>query len=291
MKLAWLKNSFWAKKRDKLKEKFGEGFFTVFGICAFLFVMCGLIIGLLGRGWLYAWLFVVLGGVFAVFPVINHLLDNNFRDTDNMVDITLSGYDREFGPSKGHRDNTVDINQKRKFHTNTGNEPKAKESTVDIKRKKESTMESTKAALELEAAIARARLLKEKEFEKKRRAEEERYEADKAAFEARKERERKYQEEKKKKEANQRRIREENAKKQKEFNENYFKRDNIKKATTGNGYFQGVRNSEELKKRYKDLLKIYHPDNSSGDAEITRQIHAEYKELVPFYKAYDKHNN
>ena len=35
-------------------------------------------------------------------------------------------------------------------------------------------------------------------------------------------------------------------------------------------WFKGVHSEEELTKRYKDLLKIYHPDNQTGDTEITR---------------------
>ncbi len=34
-----------------------------------------------------------------------------------------------------------------------------------------------------------------------------------------------------------------------------------------------------LKKRYKDLLKIYHPDNICGDNEILLKINKEYEEL------------
>lgn len=43
--------------------------------------------------------------------------------------------------------------------------------------------------------------------------------------------------------------------------------------------FRGVNNELELKKRYKDLLKIYHPDNVAGDKNIAQQIHQEYEEL------------
>lgn len=41
-------------------------------------------------------------------------------------------------------------------------------------------------------------------------------------------------------------------------------------------FFKGVKTKEEVKKRYKDLLKIYHPDNISGDKEISLQIQKEY---------------
>lgn len=41
-------------------------------------------------------------------------------------------------------------------------------------------------------------------------------------------------------------------------------------------FFAGVRNQLALKKRYKDLLKIYHPDNLAGDKEIMQRIGKEY---------------
>lgn len=42
-------------------------------------------------------------------------------------------------------------------------------------------------------------------------------------------------------------------------------------------FFAGVRNQLALKKRYKDLLKIYHPDNLAGDKEIMQRIGKEYE--------------
>ena len=44
-------------------------------------------------------------------------------------------------------------------------------------------------------------------------------------------------------------------------------------------FFRGVNNPIALKKRYKDLMKIYHPDNISGDPEIILKIKEEYEEL------------
>lgn len=44
-------------------------------------------------------------------------------------------------------------------------------------------------------------------------------------------------------------------------------------------FFRGVNNQVALKKRYKDLLKIYHPDNICGDNEILLKINNEYEEL------------
>ena len=44
-------------------------------------------------------------------------------------------------------------------------------------------------------------------------------------------------------------------------------------------YFKGIKSQEELKKRYYALLRIYHPDNSFGEDEITRSIMEEYDYL------------
>lgn len=44
-------------------------------------------------------------------------------------------------------------------------------------------------------------------------------------------------------------------------------------------FFQGVRNPLALKKRYKDLIKIFHPDNVAGDKDIIQRINREYENL------------
>lgn len=48
-------------------------------------------------------------------------------------------------------------------------------------------------------------------------------------------------------------------------------------------FFAGVKNEESLKKRYRELMKIYHPDNISGDGEIVRMINREYYKLKEVY--------
>ena len=44
-------------------------------------------------------------------------------------------------------------------------------------------------------------------------------------------------------------------------------------------FFRGVRNPLTLKKRYKDLIKIFHPDNMAGDKDIIQRINLEYERL------------
>lgn len=43
--------------------------------------------------------------------------------------------------------------------------------------------------------------------------------------------------------------------------------------------FCGVNNQLTLKKRYKDLIKIYHPDNLAGNHEMVLLINKEYEQL------------
>lgn len=43
--------------------------------------------------------------------------------------------------------------------------------------------------------------------------------------------------------------------------------------------FAGVNNFLALKKRYRDLLKIFHPDNLCGDTEMVTMITKEYEDL------------
>lgn len=41
--------------------------------------------------------------------------------------------------------------------------------------------------------------------------------------------------------------------------------------------FRGADNPLTLRKRYKDLMKIFHPDNLCGDAELVQLINQEYE--------------
>ena len=42
-------------------------------------------------------------------------------------------------------------------------------------------------------------------------------------------------------------------------------------------FFKGVTDSDSLKKRYKEITKIYHPDNVNGDEELVKAINQEYE--------------
>lgn len=48
--------------------------------------------------------------------------------------------------------------------------------------------------------------------------------------------------------------------------------------------FRGVNSFLALKKRYKDLIKVFHPDNVAGDHEMVQLINREYEELKKAYE-------
>lgn len=49
-------------------------------------------------------------------------------------------------------------------------------------------------------------------------------------------------------------------------------------------FFKGVDNAQSLKKRYRALLKIYHPDNVNGDNSLLQAIIDEYERLKNILK-------
>lgn len=51
----------------------------------------------------------------------------------------------------------------------------------------------------------------------------------------------------------------------------------------GDMFFAGVQNKQALKKRYKELIKIYHPDNLAGDVGTIQEINREYDRLQAQY--------
>lgn len=48
-------------------------------------------------------------------------------------------------------------------------------------------------------------------------------------------------------------------------------------------FFNGVNDAASLKKRYKDLMKIFHPDNVNGDNGTILAIKSEYERLKTMY--------
>lgn len=240
-----------------LTERFGEAIHAALSIMSFFSVISGLILGLLGRGWIAAWSFVLLGFLFILFPCVS---------------IYRTG--------KGSQNETQQ----------EPHEPPVTPEPAPPKRFE--LDEATKKAIELEAALARKRILEAEA----RRQEALKKEEELKEQAARREAERLFQEKLLKKQQAARKWYN-TEQKQSSFNDSYFRQEKFKEQlhpkspVITSEFFHGVTNSTELKKRYLDLLKIYHPDNPSGDAKITRKVQEEYRELSSFYEAYEKHSS
>lgn len=49
-------------------------------------------------------------------------------------------------------------------------------------------------------------------------------------------------------------------------------------------FFQGCNSEASIKKRYKDLSKVYHPDSGNGSGEVFARINSEYEILMKQFK-------
>ena len=56
-----------------------------------------------------------------------------------------------------------------------------------------------------------------------------------------------------------------------------------------NKYFENIRTLEELRKQYKELLKMHHPDNGGNVSEM-QEINAEYYRLFKILKDQHEYN-
>ncbi|MCI9081323.1 MAG: hypothetical protein HFI70_03185 [Lachnospiraceae bacterium] len=50
-------------------------------------------------------------------------------------------------------------------------------------------------------------------------------------------------------------------------------------------FFSGVENALDMKKRYRELIKIFHPDNSTGDTQTLQMINRTYESLKKQFSA------
>ncbi len=64
-----------------------------------------------------------------------------------------------------------------------------------------------------------------------------------------------------------------------EDDEEYIE-DNHGRGASVSGFFEGCRTPEQLKKRYRDLCKVYHPDSGNGSEAIFEAICEEYNRLM-----------
>lgn len=51
----------------------------------------------------------------------------------------------------------------------------------------------------------------------------------------------------------------------------------------GRVFFRGITDGVSLRKRYKELMKIFHPDNANGDSQTLLAITKEYERLKGVY--------
>lgn len=66
---------------------------------------------------------------------------------------------------------------------------------------------------------------------------------------------------------------------------NKYKYYNSARAEDASIFFSGVNNELALKKRYKELIKIYHPDNLAGDTVTLQLINKTYDALKKQFTA------
>ncbi len=49
-------------------------------------------------------------------------------------------------------------------------------------------------------------------------------------------------------------------------------------------WFTNIKSTDELRKKYRELLKLYHPDCENGNSEITQEINTEYNTMFEILK-------
>lgn len=80
-----------------------------------------------------------------------------------------------------------------------------------------------------------------------------------------------------------------NARKQFEYERSLFSQPSVNHSKYSDDFavnlFMGVNSLLSLKKRYKDLLKIFHPDNMGGDHEMVLAINQVYEDLKKNYES------
>jgi hypothetical protein len=69
-----------------------------------------------------------------------------------------------------------------------------------------------------------------------------------------------------------------------EVNKHNQKEEKVEINLSGKMFFLGVHDELSLKKRYRDLLKLFHPDSMNGDIHAMQAINKEYEEIK---RAYD----
>lgn len=250
-------NAFLQKMNKRVHSRLGDNIYLIMAIMAVLLVFAGLAVGILGRGWGSAWFLVILGLAIGFFPCLGFVMKSDGKPE-------------------------VEIEKPRAVTDGM-------ESPMQRKLRMQREAEQ-KRAIELEALLARQQIRKKEEA--KRREEELRRQEQRILWEARQREQQKLREEERKKqekEKNERRRREEQGAKWNRGSQNVYHGSRSSKAQKKSQFFDGVQSYAELKKRYKENIKKYHPDNG-GDIEVMHSIQKEYEELERFFKTIEKHN-
>lgn len=262
----------------KMKRRLGENIYMIMAIMAVLLVFSGLVVGLLGRGWASAWILVGLGVLTGFFPLLAAVVDSSHKK------------------KRGHK----------RVHDASSNQS---ESDVERVLRRE---EERRQAIEFEAILARQRLRRQEEERQKEQEAREallrQEEIRKLLKEAKKKNDRDKEAERERQKRRQveearaanrafserRKMAGKSAGTYRTYGQEYQSR-NVYKVNNGQGVknpesgFSGVKTYAELKKRYRELLKQYHPDNNEGDVEMFQKIRREYEELERFFKTYERH--
>ena len=255
MRLRLSENRLLSRLDGRMYRRLGENIYLIISIMAVLFVFSGLVVGLLGRGWAVAWFLVFLGVTLGFLPILHFLIEWEKR---HPVDIGGDEEDLE-ETDDPDREEVVDD------QTRQALEREARLARAEIKRRNEAKRQEEKLRRQEERILRQAR---EKEYERRRQEEEKR----------------RNQEKKDRKEAEERR--EKWNRTQGASSGNVYKGNTQK--IMPSGYFDGVKSMDELKKRYKELMKIHHPDNG-GSADAMMDIRKQYEELEMFFRSYEKH--
>jgi len=62
-----------------------------------------------------------------------------------------------------------------------------------------------------------------------------------------------------------------------------YEEKNSRAASDSPGFFFGCNDERSIKRRYKELCKVYHPDSGNGSAEVFARITDEYNSLIAQY--------
>lgn len=62
-----------------------------------------------------------------------------------------------------------------------------------------------------------------------------------------------------------------------DWTKSYWKFNNFKQGTNETNYFAGITNKEDAKKKYRQLVKEYHPDKTQGDDTVIKIVNKQYE--------------